>query len=92
MLFILFDGHYSNRMNFLEFKNPLKNIIRKGDKTTSVSLKEQEVRIYQYHDLTSIGHLNCRFDLDMVITEEGKSLQDGKTMYKYEAKITQSPK
>ena len=40
MVFILFDGDYSNRLNFLEFKKPLKDLIRKGEKVTSVSLKE----------------------------------------------------
>ena len=92
MVFILFEGQYTNRMNFLEFKKPLKDLIRKGDKVTSVSLKEQQVDVYQYHDFASIGHLNCRFDLDMVITQEGKQLKHGKTVYNYEAKITQSPK
>ena len=41
MVFILFDGDYSNRLNFLEFKKPLKDLIRKGEKVTSIALKEQ---------------------------------------------------
>ena len=72
MVFILFDGHYSNRLNFLEFKKPLKDLIRGGEKVTSVSLKEQQVDVYQYHDFASVDHINCRFDLDMTITQEGE--------------------
>jgi hypothetical protein len=68
MVFILFDGDYSNRLNFLEFKKPLKDLIRKGEKVTSIALKEQQVDVYQYHDFTTVAHLYCRFDLEMTIT------------------------